>query len=117
MTISSIGAAPRAHSVEEGRLPRPTFGRAAWRFILVHAIFSFYAAMWIVDRLGLRWLAYAVTGQRARYEAITLPVALRLSFEKLGPTYIKLGQLVASGEALFPPSYSNEFQKCLDKVP
>jgi predicted unusual protein kinase regulating ubiquinone biosynthesis (AarF/ABC1/UbiB family) len=70
-----------------------------------------------VDRAGLRFVAYLLTGRRARYEPVTLPVATRLAFERLGPTYVKLGQLVASGEALFPPRYSLEFQKCLDRVP
>lgn len=110
-------ARPSEARPELHRLPRPAFGKALWRFLVVHAVFALYAAAWIADRLGLRWLAYAATGRRARYEPMPLPVALRLTFERLGPTYVKLGQLVASGEALFPPRYSHEFQKCLDRVP
>jgi predicted unusual protein kinase regulating ubiquinone biosynthesis (AarF/ABC1/UbiB family) len=45
------------------------------------------------------------------------PVVVRRSFEELGPTYIKLGQLVASSQGLFPERYSLEFRKCLDRVP
>jgi predicted unusual protein kinase regulating ubiquinone biosynthesis (AarF/ABC1/UbiB family) len=44
------------------------------------------------------------------------PVILRRSFEDLGPTYIKLGQLVASSQGLFPERYCAEFRKCLDRV-
>jgi predicted unusual protein kinase regulating ubiquinone biosynthesis (AarF/ABC1/UbiB family) len=44
------------------------------------------------------------------------PVILRRSFEDLGPTYIKLGQLVASSQGLFPERYCVEFRKCLDRV-
>ncbi|CAN0322157.1 unnamed protein product, partial [Ectocarpus sp. 12 AP-2014] len=40
--------------------------------------------------------------------------ALRLLFERLGATYIKLGQFIASSPTLFPPEYVMEFQKCLD---
>ncbi|CAM9854304.1 unnamed protein product [Scytosiphon promiscuus] len=40
--------------------------------------------------------------------------ALRLLFERLGATYIKLGQFIASSPTLFPPEYVLEFQKCLD---
>jgi len=41
-------------------------------------------------------------------------VALRKLFERLGATYIKLGQFIASSPTLFPPEYVLEFQKCLD---
>ncbi len=41
---------------------------------------------------------------------------LRRLFEKLGATYIKLGQFVASSPTLFPEAYALEFQKCLDKT-
>ena len=42
---------------------------------------------------------------------------LRLAFEKLGPTYIKLGQIISSGEGLFPEELVAEFRNCRDKVP
>jgi predicted unusual protein kinase regulating ubiquinone biosynthesis (AarF/ABC1/UbiB family) len=42
---------------------------------------------------------------------------IRRAFEELGPTYIKLGQLVASSQGLFPERYCLEFRKCLDRVP
>jgi aarF domain-containing kinase len=45
------------------------------------------------------------------------PVRLREAFEHLGPTYVKLAQLVASSEGMFPDAYCLEFQKCLDRVP
>eukprot|EP00929_Paragymnodinium_shiwhaense_P087281 TRINITY_DN47512_c0_g1_i1.p1 TRINITY_DN47512_c0_g1~~TRINITY_DN47512_c0_g1_i1.p1 ORF type:complete len:655 (-),score=168.37 TRINITY_DN47512_c0_g1_i1:200-2164(-) len=41
---------------------------------------------------------------------------LRRLFERLGPTYIKLGQFIASSPTLFPEAYVKEFQKCLDKT-
>jgi aarF domain-containing kinase len=43
-------------------------------------------------------------------------VVLRRLFEKLGPTYIKLGQFIASSPTLFPEEYVLEFQKCLDRT-
>jgi ubiquinone biosynthesis protein len=42
---------------------------------------------------------------------------LRLAAEALGPTYIKLGQIISSGEGLFPPELVAEFKKCRDQVP
>jgi aarF domain-containing kinase len=44
------------------------------------------------------------------------PAILRTTFEELGPTYVKLGQLVASSQGLFPERYCTEFRKCLDRV-
>lgn len=44
------------------------------------------------------------------------PRLLRETFEKLGATYIKLGQFVASSPSLFPEAYVTEFQHCLDKT-
>jgi aarF domain-containing kinase len=41
---------------------------------------------------------------------------LRKLFEKLGATYIKLGQFIASSPSIFPDEYVTEFQKCLDKA-
>ncbi len=42
---------------------------------------------------------------------------LRVAAEKLGPTYIKLGQIIASGEGIFPPELVAEFKWCRDQVP
>src|SRR5690606_18662327 len=42
---------------------------------------------------------------------------LRLAAEALGPTYIKLGQIISSGEGIFPAELVAEFRKCRDQVP
>jgi ubiquinone biosynthesis protein len=42
---------------------------------------------------------------------------LRRAAEDLGPTYIKLGQIISSGEGIFPPELVTEFRKCRDQVP
>ena len=39
---------------------------------------------------------------------------LRQAAEELGPTYIKLGQIISSGDGLFPPELVAEFKKCRD---
>jgi len=41
---------------------------------------------------------------------------LRLAAESLGSTYIKLGQIISSGEGLFPPELVEEFKLCRDQV-
>ena len=42
---------------------------------------------------------------------------LRHAIEKLGATYIKLAQIISSGEGLFPSELVDEFKRCRDQVP
>lgn len=59
------------------------------------------------------------TGRRRRRGESWQPVLaheLRHTFEHLGPTYTKLGQMVASTPALFPPFLVEGMQGCLDEV-
>jgi ubiquinone biosynthesis protein len=42
---------------------------------------------------------------------------LRIAFQTLGPTYIKLGQILSSGEGVFPPELVSEFRLLRDRVP
>ena len=41
----------------------------------------------------------------------------RRAFGELGPTYVKLAQLIASSPGLFPEVLSDEFRSLLDRVP
>src|SRR5579871_5984247 len=41
---------------------------------------------------------------------------LRDAFERLGPTYIKLGQIISSGEGIFPPELVAQFRLLRDRV-
>jgi ubiquinone biosynthesis protein len=69
--------------------------------------------------LGRALLLWAVTGRRTGGSASKRDISrrLRLAAERLGPTYIKLGQIISSGEGLFPEELVGEFQKLRDKVP
>jgi ubiquinone biosynthesis protein len=66
---------------------------------------------------------YLIDKQRARrHERPELSRAglskrLRLAFQDLGPTYIKLGQILSSGEGLFPAELVAEFRYLRDRVP
>jgi ubiquinone biosynthesis protein len=46
----------------------------------------------------------------------TVAERLRMSFEELGPTFVKLGQLLASRPDLVPPDFVNEFSRLHDNV-
>ena len=42
---------------------------------------------------------------------------LKVAFANLGPTYIKLGQILSSGEGIFPEELVREFRLLRDRVP
>jgi len=45
------------------------------------------------------------------------PLRVRRALEELGPSFIKLGQLMSTRADLFPPDYIEEFTKLQDRVP
>jgi ubiquinone biosynthesis protein len=42
---------------------------------------------------------------------------LKNTFQRFGPTYVKLGQIISSGEGIFPDELVTEFIKLRDQVP
>ena len=76
----------------------------------------------VIVRLGVALVPWMWRRRRHRYPSIEagrsdISRRLRLAAERLGPTYIKLGQIISSGEGLFPPELVDEFKKCRDQVP
>ena len=59
-----------------------------------------------------------ISGKRAaRVERLTRPQRLRMAFEELGPTYIKLGQILSTRPDLVPVAFIKELSKLQDDVP
>lgn len=48
---------------------------------------------------------------------LSMAQRVRISFEELGPTFIKLGQLLASRPDVIPQDYVNEFRRLQDQIP
>lgn len=72
-----------------------------------------------VARLGWAVLGWTLLerGQEPSRSRAGLSRRLRRAFERLGPTYIKLGQILSSGEGLFPEELVAEFRLLRDHVP
>src|ERR671918_2112772 len=75
-----------------------------------------------VQRIGIAGLLER-TGQilnfRAAAESVKLDPAqrMRMALEELGPTFVKLGQVMATRVDLFPPRWIAEFEKLHADVP
>lgn len=105
MLIETLGAARDMGRLNQilGVLIRHGFGDSVRR-------------MGLADRLeqaghALKWDHAA---DLARLEP---PVQLRLTLEELGPTFVKLGQILAGRADLFGPDYIAEFEKLHAQVP
>ena len=73
----------------------------------------------VTGRVGAALGIWAVGARRrgAPYSRRDLSRRLRSAFAHLGPTYIKLGQIVSGGEGLFPEELVAEFKLLRDRVP
>ena len=73
----------------------------------------------VARHLGVAVGAWALGARRTGGSASKADISrrLRIAAEHLGPTYIKLGQIISSGEGLFPEELVSEFKKCRDQVP
>ena len=67
----------------------------------------------VLERAG-QMLHWGARAESARLEPAT---RARLALEELGPTFVKLGQLMATRVDLFPPSWIAEFEKLLADTP
>lgn len=47
-------------------------------------------------------------------ETLPRPVRLRMVLEELGPTFVKIGQILSTRPDLIPPEWANEFRKLQD---
>ncbi len=80
-----------------------------------------YEFDYLVDQLKLRPFHIHILDSNKLYtskeEAVSRPERLREVLEELGPTYVKLGQILSVRKDLIPLEYADEFAKLQDNVP
>lgn len=88
----------------------------------ITGIFMRYGWKDVADRLGKRsligWAGTKLAPETPK-EIMALPAEerARLAIQELGPTFVKLGQVLATRPDIFPPSWITEFSKLQDQVP
>ena len=66
----------------------------------------------------IRLQSFIGYGSRSEdYSHLSRAQRIRISFEELGPTFIKLGQLMATRPDVIPADYVKEFRKLQDQIP
>ncbi len=74
----------------------------------------------LVDRVGLGKFVpfhWGILGHRRRKIPYSAPEHLRLAFEELGSTFIKLGQILSTRPDLIPEEYIEELSRLQDRIP
>jgi ubiquinone biosynthesis protein len=67
----------------------------------------------LLERAG-RMLHWRTTSEVSQLD---LPVRIRLALTELGPTFVKLGQILATRVDVFPPAWIQEFERLHNQVP
>lgn len=90
---------------EVPRLTTPTAVPPVVRFVRVTAAVGAALAVWYARERGTPESRAGISRR------------LRRAFERLGSTYIKLGQIISGGDGLFPEELVAEFKMLRDRVP
>jgi ubiquinone biosynthesis protein len=87
------------------------------RLRVIIGVFGKHGFVDIVDRMNLgKFLPSRLAAFAESQADKAVPERLRLAFEELGPTFVKLGQLLSTRTDLLPESYIEEFVKLQDNV-
>lgn len=79
-------------------------------------VFAKHGFHGVAEKIRLGKFIIARLNASTELESLTIPERLRRSFEELGPTFVKLGQVLASRPDLIPEEYTTEFEKLHDRV-
>lgn len=83
----------------------------------ITSVFAKHGFQELMDKLGFaRFIPQKYRRARSDTDPQTAPARLRVAFEELGPSFIKLGQLLSSRSDLLPESYAVELSRLQDRV-
>lgn len=85
------------------------------RLIEIAGVLISFGVDGLVDQLGLRKLLPR-TQKQQRIDELSMPERLRQAIEALGPTYVKLGQILATRHDLLAPEWTTELEKLHNHV-
>lgn len=89
------------------------------RYRQILNIFIKYGFGFVIQKLGLLQKLSEKNIIRRKVkdiDTLTLPQRLRLAIEEMGPTFIKLGQILSTRPDILPEDYINELVKLQDSV-
>ena len=73
--------------------------------------------LFLISKEALKLLFWAWRHRSEAEFQVQMARRIREVFEKLGPTFIKLGQTLSMRPDFIPQAYCSEFEKCLDQAP
>ena len=113
----SGGPPPKALVVEAPPLEEFRLGDVS-RLVVVFVVLGWSVALAVFRRLRPRWLhlRLRVSGPRPGLIESTCNGIVD-GFIRLGPTFVKAGQIIASSGPLFPAVLATAARRCLDAVP
>ncbi len=88
----------------------------AGRLRVIVTVFARHGFANVAERIKLGRFVLERLSSQADEERYTIAERIRMSFEELGPTFVKLGQVLASRPDLVPEDFVTEFSKLHDRV-
>lgn len=102
-------------ALNTGRQIGKTLKNAA-RLRTIVGVFAKHGFHQVAEKVKLGKFIIERMNSSSDIEALSMPERMRMSFEELGPTFVKLGQLLATRPDLVPEEYVTEFEKLHDRV-
>ena len=87
----------------------------AARLRTIVAVFAKHGFHQVAEKVKLGKFIIERLNTAPDIEGLSMAERTRISFEELGPTFVKLGQLLATRPDLVPEEYVQEFEKLHDR--